>query len=165
MGESPAHEPYRVLIVEDSATIRYAYKLLLDNDYDVLFAEDPLSALKQVATLQPDAVLLDVNLKDRSRAVPAGQPVKKMDGLDVCAAIKRSPFKNTPIIMVTSRDGLIDKMRGKFARADRYLTKPVDQNDLRRALNDVLSRKTVARRLKTSPYMDPVYSAPAGEEA
>jgi twitching motility two-component system response regulator PilG len=165
MGESTAPQPYRVLIVEDSATIRYAYKLLLDNDYDVLFAEDPLSALKQVATLQPDAVLLDVNLKDRSRELASGQSIKKMDGLDVCAAIKRSPFKATPIIMVTSRDGLIDKMRGKFARADRYLTKPVDQNDLKRALNDVLSRKTVARRLKSSPYMEPVYTATTGEEA
>jgi twitching motility two-component system response regulator PilG len=165
MGESAARQPYRVLIVEDSATIRYAYKLLLDNDYDVLFAEDPLSALKQVATLQPDAVLLDINLKDRSRELATGQSVKKMDGLDVCAAIKRSPFRSTPIIMVTSRDGLIDKMRGKFARADRYLTKPVDQNDLKRALNDLLSRKTVARRLKNSPYMASVYTPTSGEEA
>ncbi len=146
MGEATEHQPYRVLIVEDSATIRYAYKLLLDNDYDVLFAEDPLS-------------------KDHSRELASGQTIKKMDGLDVCAAIKRSPFKATPIIMVTSRDGLIDKMRGKFARADRYLTKPVDQNDLKRALNDVLSRKTVARRLKNSPYMEPVYTTTAGEEA
>src|SRR6266567_3233886 len=100
--------PFRVLIVEDSATIRYAYKRLLEPDYDLAFAEDPLGALRQVATVRPDVVVLDINL--------------------------------------TSRDGLIDKVRGKMARADRYLTKPVDHNVLRSTLRDMLSEKTVARR-------------------
>src|SRR5207248_8336032 len=118
--------PYRVLIVEDSATIRYAYKRLLEADYDLAFAEDPLGALKQVATVRPDAVVLDINLKDRARGTPADQPVKKMDGLDVCAAIKRSPFKDTPVIMLTAPDGLLEQMRRKSVHADRYLTKPVD---------------------------------------
>jgi len=131
--------PFRVLIVEDSATIRYAYKRLLEGEYDLVFAEDPLGALKQVATVRPDIILLDINLKDRARGVPSDQHVKKMDGLDVCAAIKRSPFKDTPVIMLTGRDGFIDKVRGKIAHADRYLTKPVDQNVLKSALRDMLS--------------------------
>lgn len=156
--------PFRVLVVEDSATIRYAYKLLLEGEYDLVFAEDPLGALKQVATVQPDAVLLDINLKDRARGVPEDQPVKKMDGLDVCAAIKRSPFKDTPVIMLTGRDGLIDKVRGKIARADKYLTKPVHQDVLKCTLHDVLSKKTVARRLKTSPYMERAYAEPAPQD-
>src|SRR5438067_5659014 len=156
--------PFRVLIVEDSATIRYAYKRLLEADYDLVFAEDPLGALKQVATVQPDAIVLDINLKDRARGTPVDQPVKKMDGLDVCAAIKRSPFKDTPVIMLTGRDGLIDKVRGKIVHADRYLTKPVDQNVLRTTLRDVLSEKTVARRLKSSPYMERAYAARTPED-
>lgn len=157
--------PFRVLIVEDSATIRYAYKRLLGSEYELVFAEDPLGALKQVATVHPDVVLLDINLKDRARGVPADQPVKKMDGLDVCAAIKRSPFKATPVIMLTGRDGILDKVRGKMARADKYLTKPVDQDVLRATLRDMLSEKAVARRLKSSPYMDRAYAEGAVEEA
>jgi len=152
--------PFCVLIVEDSATIRYAYKRLLESEYRLVFAEDPLGALKQVATMRPDVVLLDVNLKDRARGVPADEPVKKMDGLDVCAAIKRSPFKETPVIMLTSRDGIVDKVRGRIAHADRYLTKPVDQDVLKNALREMLSDKAVARRLRSSPYMDPAYTKP-----
>ena len=150
--------PFCVLIVEDSATIRYAYKRLLESEYRLVFAEDPLGALKQVAMVRPDVVLLDVNLKDRARGVPADQPVKKMDGLDVCAAIKRSPFKETPVIMLTSRDGIVDKVRGRIVHADKYLTKPVDQDVLKSALRDVLVEKTVARRLKSSPYMSRAYT-------
>jgi twitching motility two-component system response regulator PilG len=156
--------PFRVLIVEDSATIRYAYKRLLEGEYDLVFAEDPLGALKQVATVRPDIVLLDINLKDRARGVPSDQPVKKMDGLDVCAAIKRSPFKDTPVIMLTGRDGFIDKVRGKIAHADKYLTKPVDQNVLKSTLRDMLSEKAVARRLKASPYVERVYAENGSQE-
>ncbi len=164
MVQPTSDAPFRVLVVEDSATIRYAYKLLLDGEYDLVFAEDPLGALKQVATVHPDAVLLDVNLKDRARGASSEQAVKKMDGLDVCAAIKRSPFKDTPVIMLTGRDGIIDKVRGKIARADKYLTKPVDQDVLKCTLRDVLSNKTVARRLKSSPYMERAYAEAAPEE-
>ena len=162
------HEtPFRVLIVEDSATIRYAYKRLLEGEYELVFAEDPLGALKQVATARPDVVVLDVNLKDRARGVPANQAVKKMDGLDVCAKIKSSPFKATPVIMLTGRDGIIDKVRGKLAHADKYLTKPVDQNVLKSTLRAMLSEKAVARRLKSSPYVERAYAetAPASESA
>jgi twitching motility two-component system response regulator PilG len=88
-----------------------------------------------------------------------------MDGLDVCAAIKRSPFRDTPVIMLTRRDGLIDKVRGKIAHADRYLTKPVDHHVLRGTLREMLSGKTVARRLKSSPYMERAYAATRPEEA
>ncbi len=160
------HEESRfcILIVEDSATIRYAYKRLLESEYRLVFAEDPLGALKQVAMVRPDVVLLDVNLKDRARGVPADQPVKKMDGLDVCAAIKRSPFKETPVIMLTSRDGIVDKVRGRIVHADKYLVKPVDQDVLKTTLRDMLLQKSVARRLTSSPYMDRAYAEGAGEE-
>ncbi len=156
-----------VLVVEDSATIRYAYKRLLEGEYTLVFAEDPLTALKQLAAVRPDAVLLDINLKDHARGAATDKPVKRMDGLNVCELIKRSPFKETPVIMLTSKDGFIDKMRGKMAHADRYLTKPVDQDLLRSTLRDVLSEKAVARRLQGSTYVERTYAetAPAAPAA
>jgi DNA-binding response OmpR family regulator len=67
--------------------------------------------------------------------------------------------------MLTGRDGIIDKVRGKIAHADKYLTKPVNQDVLRCTLRDLLSQKTVARRLKSSPYMERAYADAAREEA
>lgn len=150
-----------VLIVEDSATIRYAYKRLLEGEYTLVFAEDPLTALKQMAAVRPDVVLLDINLKTHARGAAEDQPAKRMDGLNVCELIKRSPFKETPVIMLTSKDGFIDKMRGKIAHADRYLTKPVDQDVLRSTLREALSEKAVARRLRSSPYVERAYAETA----
>ena len=146
-------ERFRLLIVEDSATIRHAYTLLLASKYDLTFAEDALTALRLTATSRPDVIILDINLKDpvqRADEPPAAgkQPKKKMDGLDVCAAIKRSPFKEIPVIMLTSRDGLIDKVRGKWARADLYLTKPIKEEQLQRALRDFPDPKIISNRMR-----------------
>jgi len=146
-------ERFRLLIVEDSATIRHAYTLILASKYDLTFAEDALTALRLTATSRPDVIILDINLKDpvpRADEPPAaGKGLKKkMDGLDVCAAIKRSPFKEIPVIMLTSRDGLIDKVRGKWARADLYLTKPIKEEQLQRALRDFLYTKIIGNRMR-----------------
>ncbi|HWE63871.1 MAG TPA: response regulator [Chloroflexota bacterium] len=145
-------QPYTVLIVEDSATMRYAYNQALEERYTLIFADNPLSALTEVATRRPDIVLLDINL--RAAHLPAqqknGKSVRKhMDGLDVCAAIKRSPYKDIPVIMLTGRDGLIDKVRGKLARADCYLTKPVDSVVLLAKIREYLSPRIVSQRLQT----------------
>src|SRR5581483_2791206 len=75
--------------------------------------------------------------------------VKLMDGLDVCSAIKRSPYKDIPVIMLTGRDGIIDKVRGKLARADCYLTKPVRSELLQDKILEYLSPKIVSKRLQT----------------
>ena len=141
-----------MLIVEDSSTIRFAYKRLLDKEYALTFAEDPLSALRQIVKIRPDVILLDINLKDGARQAENLKPMKKMDGLDICAAVKRSPFKETPVIMLTSRDGLVDKVRGRMAHADRYLTKPIDPDMLRSTLQDLLGGMAAVRRLKSNAY-------------
>jgi twitching motility two-component system response regulator PilG len=155
-------EQFRLLIVEDSATIRHAYRCILGASYDITFAEEALTALRLIATTRPDVVILDVNLKEvmsRSDVPPGTKPPKKMDGLHICAAIKRSPFKMTPIIMLTSRDGIIDRVKGKLARADLYMTKPIKEDQLQRALREFLYGKIMRNRMQRvvggpSPYAE-----------
>ncbi|GAC1435196.1 MAG: hypothetical protein NVSMB65_09170 [Chloroflexota bacterium] len=144
-------ERFRLLIVEDSATLRHAYTRILEGKYDLTFAEEALTALRLIATARADVIILDVNLKDptpRPDAARGAKPPKKMDGLDICAAIKRSPFKDTPVIMLTSRDGIIDKVRGKLAHADLYLTKPIKEQQLQKALREFLYDKIVNNRMR-----------------
>jgi twitching motility two-component system response regulator PilG len=159
-------ERFRLLIVEDSATIRHAYMRILGNKYDLSFAEEALSALRLIATTRPDVIILDINLKDPTPRpdAPTAKPPKKMDGLDICAAIKRSPFKDTPVIMLTGRDGIIDKVRGKLARADLYLTKPIKEDQLQHALRDFLYTKIIANRMRhvLGSAADPSPPAPRG---
>ncbi len=144
-----AKQSYTILIVEDSATMRYAYSQVLEDRYQLIFADNPLTALTEVATNRPDVVLLDINLRGArpGPSTEASKAIKNMDGLDVCAAIKRSPYKDIPVIMLTGRDGLIDKVRGRLAHADHYLTKPVSGEALREKIREVLSPKIVAKRL------------------
>lgn len=144
-----AKQSYTVLIVEDSATMRYAYSQVLEDRYNLIFADNPLTALTEVATNRPDVVLLDVNLRG-ARPIAGSETskvVKNMDGLDICAAIKRSPYREIPVIMLTGRDGLIDKVRGRLAHADCYLTKPVSSEMLREKIHEFLSPKIVAKRM------------------
>lgn len=149
---------YTVLIVEDSATMRFAYSQALSETYALLFADNPLNALAEVAKHRPDVILLDVNLRQGARTYDspeANKVVKQMDGLDVCAAIKRSPFRDIPIIMLTGRDGFIDKMRGKLARADCYLIKPVTSEVLKERIREALSPKIVSSRLQRNGLFSP----------
>jgi len=131
--------------------MRYAYSQMLADRYQLMFADNPLSALTEVATHRPDVVLLDINLKharQSGQSTEATKVAKYMDGLDVCAAIKRSPYKDIPVILLTGRDGLIDKVRGRLAHADCYLTKPVTSEMLKEKIKEFLSPKIVANRLQ-----------------
>lgn len=144
-----SEQDYTILIVEDSATMRYAYSQVLEECYTLVFADNPLSALTEVVTNRPDVVLLDINLRGgRPPEHDAGKAAKYMDGLDVCAAIKRSPYKDIPVILLTGRDGLIDKVRGRLAHADCYLTKPVSSDELKDKINEYLSPKIVTKRMQ-----------------
>ena len=149
-------EQYTILIVEDSATMRYAYTQALEELYTLIFADNPLGALTEVATNRPDVVLLDINLRGaKPSAQSENKVVKHMDGLDVCAAIKRSPYKEIPVILLTGRDGLIDKVRGKLAHADCYLTKPVSSELLEEKIRECLSPRIVAKRLQGDAMAQP----------
>lgn len=120
-----------VLVVDDSPTVRKIVQLTLQREgVTVVSASDGLGALAAVAHYQPDLILLDIVLP-------------QMDGYHICQIVRKNPdFHDTPIIMLSGRDGLFDKMRGRLAGSTEYLTKPFDSNEL---------VQTVQRHLSTAP--------------
>ncbi|WP_051309737.1 response regulator [Desulfogranum japonicum] len=104
-----------VLVVEDSSTVRKVISIALGrNGYEILEAVDGLEALSRMSEQRPDLILLDVVLP-------------KMDGFKILSIMKsNNDFKDIPVIMLTSKDGFINKVKGKMAGADAYLTKPFD---------------------------------------
>jgi twitching motility two-component system response regulator PilG len=108
-----------VLIVDDSPTVRKIVQLTLQREgFNVIAASDGLGALAAVSDYQPDLILLDIVLPH-------------MDGYHICQIIRKNPdFRETPIIMLSGRDGLFDKMRGRLAGSSEYLTKPFDSTEL-----------------------------------
>lgn len=109
----------KILVVEDSATQRKIIcKMLVQNGYRILEASDGYEALSIVGHERPDLILLDIIMPG-------------IDGYKVMASIKELPgMANVPIIMLTSRDKLIDKMRGKVSGTNEYLTKPFKSEEL-----------------------------------
>ena len=105
----------KILVVEDSSTIRKVISITLSQKgYDIIEAEDGLEALSKLNETKPDLMLLDIILP-------------KMDGYQILSIIRENPeFKNIPVIMLTSKDGIINKVKGKVAGSSAYLTKPFD---------------------------------------
>jgi len=119
-----------VLVVDDSPTIRKVVELTLKREQiRVLGAADGLSALAMVADEKPDLVLLDIMLP-------------RMDGYQICQIIRRNKdYKKLPIIMLSGKDGLFDRVRGRLAGSSEYITKPFDPNELVRVVRKHLTRK------------------------
>jgi twitching motility two-component system response regulator PilG len=119
-----------VLVVDDSPTIRKVVELTLKREQiRVLGAADGLSALAMVADEKPDLVLLDIMLP-------------RMDGYQICQIIRRNrDYKKLPIIMLSGKDGLFDRVRGRLAGSTEYITKPFDPNELVRVVRKHLTRK------------------------
>lgn len=108
-----------VLVVDDSPTVRKIVQLTLQRErIRVVTAGDGLSALAAVSDEEPDLILLDVMLP-------------RMDGYNICQVIRKNmAYRDTPIIMLSGKDGLFDKMRGKLAGSTEYITKPFDSAEL-----------------------------------
>lgn len=117
----------RVLVVEDSRIARRVIVSFLEqNGFFAIEAEDGFQALGKLNAERPDLVLLDIILP-------------KMDGYKVLSSIRSIPeFKDLPVIMLTSRDGLISKMKGKLAGSTAYLTKPFDPEALLKTIGQYL---------------------------
>lgn len=128
-----------VLVVDDSPTVRKIVQLTLQRErIRVVTAGDGLSALAAVADELPDLILLDIMLP-------------KMDGYNICQVVRRNmAYRDLPIIMLSGKDGLFDKMRGKLAGSTEYITKPFDSGELvqtvRRHLNGNAIRERAAQR-------------------
>ena len=106
-------------MVEDSGLIRKSIvQTLTEQKYQVVEAKDGYEALVQLSNERPDMVLLDLILP-------------KVDGYEVLSRMKKkNNFKNIPVILLTSRDTLFDKLKGKMSGSDEYLTKPFKKEDL-----------------------------------
>jgi len=113
----------RVLVIDDSNTIRRSAEIFLrQGGYEVILAEDGFDALAKVNDFEPDLIFCDILMP-------------RLDGYQTCAIIKRNPrFAQVPVIMLSSKDGVFDKARGRMVGSDDYLTKPFTKDQLLQAV-------------------------------
>jgi twitching motility two-component system response regulator PilG len=113
----------KVLVIDDSNTIRRSAEIFLkQGGYQVLLAEDGFDALSKVNDHAPDLIFCDILMP-------------RLDGYQTCAIIKRNPkFSSVPVIMLSSKDGLFDKARGRMVGSEAYLTKPFTKDQLLQAV-------------------------------
>jgi twitching motility two-component system response regulator PilG len=109
----------KVLVIDDSKTIRRsAENLLTKEGYDVITATDGFDALAKIADAHPEIIFVDIMMP-------------RLDGYQTCALIKNnSEFKSTPVVMLSSKDGLFDKAKGRIVGSDQYITKPFSREEL-----------------------------------
>ena len=116
MSTTPA---LKVLVVDDSNTIRRSAEIFLkQGGHEVLLADDGFDALAKINDYQPDLVFCDILMP-------------RLDGYQTCAIIKRNVrFANIPVVMLSSKDGVFDKARGRMVGSQDYLTKPFTKDQL-----------------------------------
>jgi len=115
-----------VLSVDDSAIIQLSIKRALQEDYNVLQAAKAAEALEILGEVQVELMLLDLTMPD-------------IDGLEFCKTVRGIPkFRDLPIVMVTARDGLVNKMKGHIAGTSKYLTKPFQPEELREVVRQYI---------------------------
>jgi twitching motility two-component system response regulator PilG len=109
----------KVMIIDDSNTIRRSAEIfLVQAGCQVVLAEDGFDALAKIADHEPDVIFCDIMMP-------------RLDGYQTCALIKKNPrFSATPLIMLSSKDGLFDRARGRMVGSDQYLTKPFTKDSL-----------------------------------
>jgi twitching motility two-component system response regulator PilG len=119
-----SHNGVKVMVVDDSQTICRTFESLLRKEgYEVITAVDGFEALSKIADQHPRIVFVDIMLP-------------RLDGYHVCALVKNNPiFKDTPVVMLTAKDGLFDKARGRVLGAEQYLTKPFTREELLDAIH------------------------------
>ncbi|MFM7332069.1 MAG: PleD family two-component system response regulator [Brachymonas sp.] len=113
----------KVLVIDDSNTIRRSAEIFLkQGGHDVMLAEDGFDALSKVNDYAPHLIFCDILMP-------------RLDGYQTCAIIKRNAnFASTPIIMLSSKDGIFDKARGRMVGSEEYLTKPFTKDQLLQAV-------------------------------
>ena len=116
-------EDLTIMVIDDSRTIRRTAETLLEKaGCKVVTATDGFDALAKIADTRPDLIFVDIMMP-------------RLDGYQTCALIKNnSEFKSTPVIMLSSKDGLFDKAKGRIVGSDQYLTKQFSKNELLAAI-------------------------------
>ena len=113
----------KVLVIDDSKTIRRTAETLLSREgCEVFTAVDGFDALSKIADHHPDIVFVDIMMP-------------RLDGYQTCSLIKHNrSFRNTPVVMLSSKDGLFDRARGHIVGSEQYLTKPFTKDELLEAI-------------------------------
>jgi len=119
----------KVMVIDDSKTIRRtAESLLKKAGCEVTTATDGFEALAMIADHHPDVIFVDIMMP-------------RLDGYQTCALIKHNDvYKNIPVIMLSSKDGLFDRARGRIVGSEQYLTKPFTKDELLGAIRRYVKR-------------------------
>lgn len=119
----------KVMVIDDSKTIRRTAESLLKREgCEVITATDGFESLSMIADLRPDIIFVDIMMP-------------RLDGYQTCALIKHNQeYKNIPVIMLSSKDGLFDRARGRIVGSEQYLTKPFTKDELLGAIRRHISR-------------------------
>ncbi len=119
----------KVMVIDDSNTIRRSAEIFLkQSGCQVILADDGFDALAKIADHDPDLIFCDILMP-------------RLDGYQTCALIKKSPrFSDTPVVMLSSKDGLFDRARGRMVGCDQYLTKPFTKDSLIRTAGECARR-------------------------
>ena len=117
----------KILVIDDSKTIRRTAETLLSKEgCEVFTAVDGFDALAKIADHHPDLIFVDIMMP-------------RLDGYQTCSIIKHNiVFKTTPVIMLSSKDGLFDRARGRIVGSEQYLTKPFTKDELLNAIHSQL---------------------------
>ena len=118
----------KILVIDDSKTIRRTAETLLSKEgCQVFTAIDGFDALSKIADHQPDLIFVDIMMP-------------RLDGYETCSLIKHNKtFRETPVIMLSSKDGLFDRARGRIVGSEQYLTKPFTKDELLGAISNQIN--------------------------
>jgi twitching motility two-component system response regulator PilG len=119
----------KILVIDDSKTIRRTAETLLAKEgCEVFTAVDGFDALSKIADHRPDIIFVDIMMP-------------RLDGYQTCSLIKHNrAFKDTPVIMLSSKDGLFDRARGRLVGSEQYLTKPFTKDELLGAIHSHVTK-------------------------
>lgn len=134
MAETRSISGTRVMVIDDSNTIRRSAEIfLMQAGCQVILAENGFDALSKIADHQPDVIFVDIMMP-------------RLDGYQTCALIKKnSKHRATPVIMLSSKDSLFDRARGRMVGSDEYLTKPFSKDSLLKAVETHLAVANAAQ--------------------
>lgn len=125
----PNLQGLKILVIDDSKTIRRTAETLLAKEGCTVYtAVDGFDALAKIADHHPDIIFVDIMMP-------------RLDGYQTCSLIKHNKkFKDTPVIMLSSKDGLFDRARGRLVGSEQYLTKPFTKDELLGAISSHVGR-------------------------
>jgi twitching motility two-component system response regulator PilG len=127
---APSLQGLKILVIDDSKTIRRTAETLLAKEGCTVYtAMDGFDALSKIADHRPDIIFVDIMMP-------------RLDGYQTCSLIKHNAsFRNTPVIMLSSKDGLFDRARGRVVGSEQYLTKPFTRDELLGAISRQMARQ------------------------